>query len=96
MPPPYATGEPGQYHNDNQQNDAYYDNSHFDPYNTHHIHDSVDQGQPQEPYRDEPEPGQALSQGASTDPLNHGTKEVYTDQFNPNPRPGGCVLRVPA
>lgn len=93
MPPPYATGESGQYYNENQQNDAYYDNSHFDPYpNTHHIHDSVDQGQPQEPYRDEP--SQVLSQEASTDPLNHATKEVYTDQFNANPRPGGSPRTV--
>jgi hypothetical protein len=37
-----------------------------------------------------------LSQEASTDPLNHATKEVYTDQFNANPRPGGYVLRLPA
>lgn len=92
--PTYATGQPGQYYNDNQQYDAHYDSSQFDPYNTHHTHDSIDQGQPQEPepYRDEP--SQVLSQGASTDPLNHGTKETYADQFNAGPRPGGCVLRL--
>ena len=88
----YATDQPGRYYNENQQHDAYYDASQFDPYHTHPIHDSIDQGHPQEPYRDEP--SQVLSQGASTDPLNHGTKETYVDQFNANPRPLGCVLRL--
>ena len=92
MPPSYTTGEAGQYYTDNQQHDAHYDASHFDPYNTHHLHESNDQERPQEPYQDEPNPG--LSQGVSTDPLNHGSKEAssYADEFNANARQGGCVL----
>ncbi|KAF8265958.1 hypothetical protein EI94DRAFT_1830941 [Lactarius quietus] len=91
----YTTGEAGPYYNDNQQQDSHYDASQFDPYNTHHIHNPIDQGQPQEPYRDEPNPG--LSQGASTDPLNDGSKEesaFYTDEFNANARQGGNPRNV--
>jgi hypothetical protein len=84
--PPYATGEVGQYYTDNQQHDAHYDASQFDPYNTHHLHEPNDQEQP---YQDEP--NQGLPQGVSTDPLNHGSKEA--DEFNATPRQGGCVLR---
>ncbi|KAH8995395.1 hypothetical protein EDB92DRAFT_201737 [Lactarius akahatsu] len=87
--PPYATGEASQYYNDNQQHDAYYDGSHFDPYNTHQRHDSNDQGRIQEPYQDEPI--HPLSQGHSTDPLNHENKEeptFYADEFSATPRNG--------
>ena len=85
--PPYSTGEVGQYYTDNQQHDAHYDASQFDPYNTHHLHEPNDQEQP---YQDEP--NQGLPQGVSTDPLNNGTKEA--DEFNAFPRQGGCVLRL--
>jgi len=90
MPPPYTTGEAGQYYTDNQQHDAHYDASQFDPYNTHHLHEE----RHQEPYQDEP--SQALSQGVSTDPLNHGSKEVYADEFNATPRQGGVPRNVRA
>jgi hypothetical protein len=87
--PPYTTGETGHYYyNDNQQPDAHYDGSHFDPYNTH-----PQQGTSEEPYQDEP--NQGLSQGVSSDPLNHDKEEpsIYAEEFNA--RKGGCALRLP-
>lgn len=91
--PPYTTGEAGQYYNnDNQPHDAYYDASHFDPYNTRHPHDSNDQGRSQEPYQDEP--NNALSQGHSTDPLNKEEPAFYADEVNANHRKGGNPRNV--
>lgn len=93
----HPTGEAGQYYyNNNQQPDAYYDGTHFDPYNTHHQRDSDEQGASQEPYEDEPNRG--LSQGVSSDPLNHNKEDptFYADEFNATPRRGGCALRLPA
>ncbi|KAI9454968.1 hypothetical protein BJY52DRAFT_1281876 [Lactarius psammicola] len=69
--------------------------SHFDPYNTHHRHDSDDQGRTQEPYQDEP--AHPLSQGHSTEPLNQDNKEeptFYADEFNATPRKGGNPRNV--
>lgn len=95
--PPYTTGEAGQYYyNDNQQHDAHYDSSRFDPYQTHHQQDSIDQGTSPEPYQDEPNHG--LPQGASSDPLHHDNKDepsIYAEEFNPIHLRGGCVLRLP-
>jgi hypothetical protein len=86
--PPYTTGETGHYYyNDNQQPDAHYDGSHFDPYNTH-----PQQGTSEEPYQDEP--NQGLSQGVSSDPLNHDKEEpsIYAEEFNA--RKGGNPRNV--
>ncbi len=84
--PPYNTGEASRYYGDDQQHEDY-----FDPYDTRHQHD-----QGHEPYQDEP--SNTMSHGNSTEPLNQNKEQpsVYPDAFTATPRPGGCVLRLPA